>query len=46
MYAESAGRLRQAARPGLPEHSTTNTHEAGVDEPDLVKTDGDAGRHR
>ena len=22
------------------EHSTTNTHEAGVDEPDLVKTDG------
>jgi hypothetical protein len=23
-----------------PEHSTTNTHEAGVDEPDLVKTDG------
>ncbi|MBG0827836.1 beta-propeller domain-containing protein [Planomonospora sp. ID67723] len=25
---------------GAPEHSTTNTHEAGVDEPDLVKTDG------
>lgn len=25
---------------GTPEHSTTNTHEAGVDEPDLVKTDG------
>ncbi|GGO74439.1 beta-propeller domain-containing protein [Nonomuraea cavernae] len=24
-----------------PEHSTTNVHEAGVDEPDLVKTDGD-----
>ncbi|MEV0592043.1 beta-propeller domain-containing protein [Nonomuraea cavernae] len=23
------------------EHSTTNVHEAGVDEPDLVKTDGD-----
>jgi hypothetical protein len=23
-----------------PAHSTTNTHEAGVDEPDLVKTDG------
>jgi uncharacterized secreted protein with C-terminal beta-propeller domain len=23
-----------------PEHSTTNTHESGVDEPDLVKTDG------
>ena len=33
-----------------PEHSTTNTHEAGVDEPDLVKTDGNrvitvSGRH-
>ncbi|TDC97585.1 hypothetical protein E1292_36830, partial [Nonomuraea deserti] len=26
---------------GTPEHSTTNVHEAGVDEPDLVKTDGD-----
>ncbi|WP_252375079.1 beta-propeller domain-containing protein, partial [Nonomuraea sp. KC401] len=26
---------------GAPEHSTTNVHEAGVDEPDLVKTDGD-----
>ena len=25
---------------GAPEHSTTNVHEAGVDEPDLVKTDG------
>ncbi|MEU6996853.1 beta-propeller domain-containing protein [Nonomuraea sp. NPDC046570] len=24
-----------------PQHSTTNVHEAGVDEPDLVKTDGD-----
>lgn len=24
-----------------PEHSTTNVHEAGVDEPDLVKTDGE-----
>ncbi|WP_344974826.1 beta-propeller domain-containing protein, partial [Streptosporangium fragile] len=24
-----------------PEHSPTNTHETGVDEPDLVKTDGD-----
>jgi hypothetical protein len=23
-----------------PDHSTTNTHEKGVDEPDLVKTDG------
>jgi uncharacterized secreted protein with C-terminal beta-propeller domain len=30
-----------AAPAGAPEpHSTTNTHEAGVDEPDLVKTDG------
>jgi len=26
--------------PGGPGHSGTNTHEAGVDEPDLVKTDG------
>lgn len=25
---------------GAPEHSTTNVQEAGVDEPDLVKTDG------
>ncbi|HEU5475204.1 MAG TPA: beta-propeller domain-containing protein [Actinophytocola sp.] len=39
---------RAAAEPGFAEdsqkkeqeHSTTNTHEAGVDEPDLVKTDG------
>jgi uncharacterized secreted protein with C-terminal beta-propeller domain len=29
-----------AAVPAAPAHSTTNTHEAGVDEPDLVKTDG------
>jgi hypothetical protein len=29
-----------AAREGAPAHSGTNTHEAGVDEPDLVKTDG------
>ncbi|MEV4168601.1 beta-propeller domain-containing protein [Nonomuraea sp. NPDC049709] len=27
-------------RAATPEHSTTNVHEAGVDEPDLVKTDG------
>ncbi len=26
--------------PEAPDHSTTNVHEAGVDEPDLVKTDG------
>ncbi|GAA3151519.1 hypothetical protein GCM10010466_48260 [Planomonospora alba] len=32
-----AGAAKQQAAPG---HSTTNTHEAGVDEPDLVKTDG------
>ncbi|WP_447003442.1 beta-propeller domain-containing protein [Saccharothrix isguenensis] len=25
----------------VPEHSKTNAHEAGVDEPDLVKTDGE-----
>jgi uncharacterized secreted protein with C-terminal beta-propeller domain len=30
-----------ASAPGAPEpYSTTNTHEAGVDEPDVVKTDG------
>ena len=30
-----------AAAPGAaPDHSTTNVHESGVDEPDLVKTDG------
>ncbi|MFJ2030346.1 beta-propeller domain-containing protein [Streptosporangium sp. NPDC087985] len=29
------------AKVAAPEHSTTNVHEAGVDEPDLVKTDGD-----
>ncbi|MET0712081.1 MAG: beta-propeller domain-containing protein, partial [Jiangellaceae bacterium] len=28
------------AVPTAPDYSTTNTHEAGVDEPDLVKTDG------
>ncbi|TMR93402.1 beta-propeller domain-containing protein [Nonomuraea basaltis] len=28
------------AKADTPEHSTTNVHEAGVDEPDLVKTDG------
>src|SRR5690606_6360914 len=30
-----------AARESKPDHSTTNVHEAGVDEPDLVKTDGE-----
>ena len=29
-----------APAPPAAAHSTTNTHEAGVDEPDLVKTDG------
>jgi hypothetical protein len=29
-----------AAEKEAPNHSSTNTHEAGVDEPDLVKTDG------
>ncbi|GAA0926710.1 beta-propeller domain-containing protein [Nonomuraea longicatena] len=31
---------RMAKAEAAPEHSTTNVHEAGVDEPDLVKTDG------
>ncbi|WP_405088608.1 beta-propeller domain-containing protein [Microbispora sp. NBC_01389] len=35
---EDAGGAKQAAPQPF---STTNTHEAGVDEPDLVKTDGD-----
>ncbi|WP_433388803.1 beta-propeller domain-containing protein [Micromonospora sp. KLBMP9576] len=34
--AAGARAVPQAA----PEHSTTNVHEAGADEPDLVKTDG------
>ncbi|MFC4859028.1 beta-propeller domain-containing protein [Actinophytocola glycyrrhizae] len=34
--AEDSAASKQAA----PEHSTTNVHEQGVDEPDLVKTDG------
>jgi uncharacterized secreted protein with C-terminal beta-propeller domain len=29
-----------AAAPAAPEHSTTTVHEAGADEPDVVKTDG------
>ncbi len=29
-----------ALNPSTPDYSGTNTHEAGVDEPDLVKTDG------
>ncbi|MGK5674372.1 beta-propeller domain-containing protein [Micromonospora sp. URMC 106] len=35
--AESGVRASAAS---APEHSTTNNHEAGADEPDLVKTDG------
>ncbi|WP_433530530.1 beta-propeller domain-containing protein [Micromonospora sp. CA-263727] len=44
--AESAARTFAAAPSGAmpedagPEYSTTNNHEAGADEPDLVKTDG------
>ena len=42
--AEAVGGGDEAASggavPAAPDYSTTNTHEAGVDEPDLVKTDG------
>ncbi|MGI5212677.1 beta-propeller domain-containing protein [Plantactinospora sp. CA-290183] len=34
------GAADSAAGAAAPEYSGTNTHEAGVDEPDLVKTDG------
>ncbi|MDP9862981.1 MULTISPECIES: beta-propeller domain-containing protein [Streptosporangium] len=41
MYMESRSDVATArAKVPAPEHSTTNVHEAGVDEPDLVKTDG------
>jgi uncharacterized secreted protein with C-terminal beta-propeller domain len=41
MYAEARSDVSTArAKVAAPEHSTTNVHEAGVDEPDLVKTDG------
>ena len=36
----SAQREAKVATPPTPSHSTTNTHEKDVDEPDLVKTDG------
>jgi uncharacterized secreted protein with C-terminal beta-propeller domain len=36
--ADAAG--APGAGPAAPNYSGTNTHEAGVDEPDLVKTDG------
>ncbi|MDA0632514.1 beta-propeller domain-containing protein [Nonomuraea sp. MCN248] len=41
MYMEDASAARDSAVKQTPDHSTTNVHEAGVDEPDLVKTDGD-----
>ncbi|MFG1941772.1 beta-propeller domain-containing protein [Nonomuraea sp. NPDC048826] len=41
MFAEDAASARDSAVKQTPDHSTTNVHEAGVDEPDLVKTDGD-----
>ncbi|GGM70425.1 hypothetical protein GCM10012275_46000 [Longimycelium tulufanense] len=37
---EQATQPQEAAGAAGPDHSTTNVHEAGVDEPDLVKTDG------
>ncbi|MER5319657.1 beta-propeller domain-containing protein [Streptosporangium roseum] len=41
MYAEARSDVATArGKSAAPEHSTTNVHEAGVDEPDLVKTDG------
>ncbi|SNT02996.1 Secreted protein containing C-terminal beta-propeller domain [Streptosporangium subroseum] len=45
LYADARPAMRSDATAakgasGAPEHSTTNVHEAGVDEPDLVKTDG------
>ncbi|WP_165401271.1 beta-propeller domain-containing protein [Herbihabitans rhizosphaerae] len=38
--AESSPGSTGSAPTDAPKHSTTNTHEAGVDEPDLTKTDG------
>ncbi|MFC7382608.1 beta-propeller domain-containing protein [Sphaerisporangium rhizosphaerae] len=35
------GRMTADAKSAVPGYSTTNVHEAGVDEPDLVKTDGE-----
>ncbi|MEU7986267.1 beta-propeller domain-containing protein [Streptosporangium canum] len=41
MYMEARSDVATArGKSSAPEHSTTNVHEAGVDEPDLVKTDG------
>ncbi|MEU8278855.1 beta-propeller domain-containing protein [Microbispora bryophytorum] len=44
MFYAARSDVAATAKQAMPEqqsHSTTNTHEAGVDEPDLVKTDGD-----
>ncbi|MGM1063915.1 beta-propeller domain-containing protein [Saccharothrix sp. Mg75] len=38
---EKAAVEQSAPDAPAPDHSTTNTHERGVDEPDLVKTDGE-----
>ncbi|WP_246178860.1 beta-propeller domain-containing protein [Actinomadura decatromicini] len=38
--AAQPGVPNAAPPPGTPQHSTTNSHEPGADEPDLVKTDG------
>jgi uncharacterized secreted protein with C-terminal beta-propeller domain len=38
--AESGVSAAMPAPPATKDYSTTNTHEAGVDEPDLVKSDG------
>jgi uncharacterized secreted protein with C-terminal beta-propeller domain len=35
-----APKAADAPNPSAPDYTGTNTHEAGVDEPDLVKTDG------
>ncbi|MEV8436823.1 beta-propeller domain-containing protein [Actinosynnema sp. NPDC051121] len=41
MESQADSRAGSAQRePAAPEHSGTNAHEAGADEPDLVKTDG------
>ncbi|WP_200824489.1 beta-propeller domain-containing protein [Nonomuraea solani] len=39
-YMEDSAVAAKGRSQAAPEHSTTNVHEAGVDEPDLVKTDG------
>lgn len=41
LFAEGDAASAKRATPEPSSYSTTNTHEAGVDEPDLVKTDGD-----